>query len=344
MSKFPVERVPLVVQDAPGYNSWSFVQALGNTLVCAYSRGKEHRIDERCRGVYVRTSMDGGMTWTPETLVVNTPEFGESAIGKGLDENGAMLLWVRCIGKFNRHDLYRSIDGVSFNRIASLQLDPMPMQITDVFSVPGVGLMSFWFSGKYRDLPENSWGTLTSRDNGMSWQQHVVESDLPKDAWPTEQSGVYLGNGRILAIARVEKVTGATGQCQFQLESSDYGVTWRKMQTNIGDVRESTPSLVWDAESGLLSNYYYQRSMGLLKRRVATLDTVWNNPLQWPLPEIVAAGSKNDYHAGNVNATVLDGKHLCTFYSGNETQTDVMLVPVNTGGMRIKHGQEAPRL
>ena len=99
------------------------------------------------------------------------------------------------------------------------------------------------------------------------------------------------------------------------------------MQTNIGDVRESTPSLVWDAESGLLSNYYYQRSKGLLKCRTVALDTVWNNPLQWPLPEIVVAGSTNDYHAGNVNATVLDGMHFCTFYSGNETQTDILLVP-----------------
>ncbi len=330
MSRIPAEKSPFVVQQAPGYNSWSFVQALGKKLVCAYSRGKEHSIEERCRGVYARASADGGMTWTPEIPVVNTPEFGESATGKGLDEDGSMLLWVRCIGEASQHDLYRSFDGVRFKRIASLRLHPMPMQITDVFSVPGVGLMSFWFAGKYRDLPENSWGTLTSQDNGISWQQNVVESGLPKGDWPTEQSGVYLGNGRIIAIARVEKVSGAMKQSQFQLESCDYGVTWQKMQTNIGDVLESTPSLIWDAESGLLSNYYYQRSKGWLKCRVAALDTVWGNPLQWPLPEIVAAGSRNDYHAGNVNATALGEKHFCTFYSGNEKQTDVLLVPANS--------------
>lgn len=329
MSRIPAEKSLLVVQNAPGYNSWSFVQALGNTLVCAYSRGKEHSIEERCRGVYARTSTDGGETWTAETVVVNTPEFGESATGKGLDEDGSMLLWVRCIGEASQHDLYRSVDGVSFKRIASLRLDPMPMQITDVFSVPGVGLMSFWFAGKYRDLPENSWGTLTSQDNGISWKQHIVESGLPKGDWPTEQSGVYLGNGRILAIARVERGSGAMKQSQFQLESSDYGVTWQKKQTNIGDVLESTPSLVWDAESGLMSNYYYQRGKGLLKRRVAAPQNVWGDPLQWPLPEIVSAGSTNDYHAGNVNATVLGEKHFCTFYSGNETQTDVLLAPVS---------------
>lgn len=319
---------PLVVQNAPGYNSWPFVQGLGKKLVCAYSRGERHSIAERCRGVYARTSLDGGLTWTPETLVVNTAEAGESAIGKGLDAAGAMLLWVRCVGDVCRHDLYRSADGVSFARIASLQPDPMPMQITDVFSVPGVGLMAFWFAGHYRDVPENSWGTLTSADNGTTWKQTVVESGLMKGDWPTEPAGVYLGNGRILAIARVENVAKTAGPGQFQLESSDGGASWTKRRTNIGDVRESTPSLLWDAGSGLLSNYYFERGKGVLKRRVASAPAVWGNPLAWPSPEIVSAGSTHDYHAGNVNATALGGTHFCTFYSGGETQTDVVIAPI----------------
>ncbi len=52
---------PLVtVQNALGYNSWPFVQVLGKTLVCAYSRGKEHSISETCRGVYARRSANCG--------------------------------------------------------------------------------------------------------------------------------------------------------------------------------------------------------------------------------------------------------------------------------------------
>ncbi len=330
MSSIPELAPPLVVQNAPGYNSWPFVQGLGsNKLVCAYSRGEKHSIAERCRGVYARTSLDNGQSWTAETTVVNTPEAGESAIGKGLDEDGAMLLWVRCVGDAWRHNLYRSADGVNFSKIASLQPEPMPMQITDVFSVPGVGLMCFWFAGRYREEPENSWGTLTSIDNGLTWKQKVVEAGLPKSDWPTEQAGVYLGDGRILAITRIEKTSDPAKQgCQFQLESSDGGESWKKMRTNIGDVRESTPSLLWDAESGLLSNYYYQRSAGVLKRRVAPLSAVWGNPLAWPSPEIVAVGSADDYHAGNVNAFARGGTHFCTFYSGNETQTEIVIVPV----------------
>ena len=41
----------IVVQDCSGYNSWSFVQTLGTRLVCVYSRGSAHKIDEPARGV-----------------------------------------------------------------------------------------------------------------------------------------------------------------------------------------------------------------------------------------------------------------------------------------------------
>ena len=177
-------------------------------------------------------------------------------------------------------------------------------------------------------MPENYWGTLTSADNGTTWKQTVVESGLMKGDWPTEPAGVYLGNGRILAIARVENVAKTAGPGQFQLESSDGGASWTKRRTNIGDVRESTPSLLWDAGSGLLSNYYFERGKGVLKRRVASAPAVWGNPLAWPSPEIVSAGSTHDYHAGNVNATALGGTHFCTFYSGGETQTDVVIAPI----------------
>ena len=45
-----------VVQNPPGYNSWPMIQAVGSRLVCAYSRGSAHTIDEGARGVYARFS------------------------------------------------------------------------------------------------------------------------------------------------------------------------------------------------------------------------------------------------------------------------------------------------
>ena len=83
---------PYVVQDVRGYNSWPMIQAVGKKLVCVYSRGSAHSIGEDARAVYARTSTDNGKTWTPETVVANTPNDGEVEVGKGLDANGAMLL------------------------------------------------------------------------------------------------------------------------------------------------------------------------------------------------------------------------------------------------------------
>ena len=315
---------PVAVTPCSGYNSWPMIQALGGKLVCAYSRGSAHSIGEGCRGVFAKISCDGGKTWSKETCVVNDPEIGEVTIGKGLDGKGGMLLWIRNWGKIRRHDLDRTTDGVSFERIASPTLDPMPIQITDVFSVPGVGLMSFWFAGDYRKGSGNSWGTLTSADNGRTWTQRTVEGGLSKMEWPTEQSAAYLGNGRILAVARTER----GGHCQFQLTSTDYGKTWTRRNTNITDVLESTPSLIFSPETGLVSNYYYQRGAGVLKRRTAEVARVWGHPEAWPEPEIVCHASANAHHAGNVNACVFGSSHVCTFYSGDEHQTSVMLARV----------------
>ncbi len=317
-----------IVQDVDGYNSWPMIQALGNKLVCVYSRGTAHDIGQDARAVYARTSTDNGRTWTEETVVANTLGYGESAIGKGLDGNGNMLLWVRRIGKEWNHDLYRSKDGVKFERIATLRPSPMPMQITDVFVVPKVGLMALWFGENYTERKDKSWGTLVSRDNGKTWEQHIVESGLGKDEWPTEPSAVYLGKGRILAIARTELGDDNKEKSQFQMTSTDYEKTWQKAKTNINDILASTPSLVFDTKTGLLSNYYFYRGKGLLKRRIVNPNVVFNNPKAWPEPELVAKGSASTWDAGNANATAMKGMHYIAFYSGKDPDTSILVSAV----------------
>ena len=319
----PLASGTVVVTPCVEYNSWPMIQSVGGKLVCAYSRGSAHTIGEGRRGVFARTSSDGGCTWSDEKCVVNDPEVGEVTIGKGLDANGDMLLWVRNWGKTRRHDLYRTSDGVAFERISSPRLDPMPIQITDVFYVPGTGLMSLWFAGDYRKGEGNSWGTLTSEDNGRTWTQRTVERGLPKMEWPTEQSAVCLGDGRILAVARTER----GGKCQFQLTSTDCGRTWCRRRTNISDVLESTPSLIYSPKTGLVSNYYYQRGARKLKCRVARAESVFLNPEAWPEPEVLAEGmEERDYDAGNVNATSSGAVHYLAFYTGSTSNTEVRVV------------------
>lgn len=312
-----------VVEDSPGYNSWPMIQALGTKLVCAYSRGSAHSIGEGKRAVFARTSSDGGASWTDEVLVADDPKSGEVTIGKGLDENGAMLLWIRCWGGGSRHELYRTTDGVSFEKIATPKLSPLPMQITDIFKTDE-GLMCLWFATDYRKPDCNAWGTLVSADNGLTWTQRVVERGMAVGDLPTEPSAVTLGDGRILVISRTEG--GPVKRTQFQITSTDWGRTWKKARTNIGDVFGSTPSLVYDAESGFVHNYYYERGKHVLKRRVAKADEIFDRPLAWPEPEILAYAEEDRPHdAGNVNATAVGSEHVIAFYHGTRTQTAVVV-------------------
>ena len=328
---------PQVVQDVSGYNSWPMLQAMGEKLVCVYSRGTGHTIGEDSRAVYARTSTDKGKTWTAETLVANSPGYGDVAVGKGLDSKGAMLLWVRRVGKDWQHDLYRSTDGVSFTLVTTPKLDPVPVQVTDVFAVPKVGLMALWFAGGYSEGNDHSWGKLTSTDDGATWTQTTVESGLTKADWPTEPSAVYLGDGKILAIGRTEQNGDTTARSQFQMVSTDSGATWKRAQTNIGDVLISTPSLIFDPDTGWVSNYYYQRGRGgVLRRRVVNVKRVFDHPLHWPASEAVAKGSQATIDAGNVNATTIQGKHYLSFYSGESPNTSVLVSVLPAPSQAVK--------
>ena len=311
-----------VVESSPGYNAWPMIQATGGKLVCTYSRGSGHSIDEGRRDAYARVSSDNGRTWGPETVVSANPDEGEVMIGKGLDSTGAALFWVRCLGKVRHHDLYRTTDGHEFKKVASPRLDPFPMQITDAFRVKK-GLMCLWFATNYAADGRSSWGTLFSADDGKTWAQKTVERDLALADLPTEPSVAVLGGGRLLGVARTE-IPGVKGGRQFQLTSVDDGETWLKRKTNIGDIRISTPALVYDAATDRLSNYHYERGKGKVKRRTVKAAEIFDRPEAWPEPEVVAYGREERPHdAGNVNVAVTEGVHHLAYYYGTRTDASV---------------------
>lgn len=322
-----------VVEGRRGYNSWPMIQAMGDRLVCTYSRdnalpAEGHTIHPGSRDSYAKVSSDGGRTWSAEVTVAADPKVGEVNEGVGLDSTGAVIAWVRCWGAPDRrrHELYRTTDGLSFEKVASLKLDPFPMQVMDPVSVPGLGLVSPWFAGDYRKGGKNSWGLLVSADDGRTWEQRTVESGLSVKEWVTEPSLVSLGGGRLLVVGRCEQGLGT----QFQVTSEDGGKTWKKARTNIGDVKESTPSLVYDAQTGLVANYYYHRGARQLKRRVAKADFIFSHPAEWPEPEVLARGFERRAHdAGNVKATRLRGKlDCCAWYTGTQSNATVVVTVV----------------
>ncbi len=316
-----------IVQDEPGYNSWPMIGAIGCRLVCAYSRGSAHNISEGCRRVCAKISDDAGKTWSEEVLVTDQPEQGEVTIGCGNDSQGALLLWVRSYGRRNHHELFRTVDGLSYTKLSEPSLDPVPMQMTDIFAVPGHGLMCLWFGGSYGHDGQRYWGTLASQDDGVTWTQRIIEQDIPLEEWPTELAAFPPCDGRILVIARTENTQDNSLCAQFQLQSTDYGATWTRMRTNITDVNRSTPSLIQNGP--LVSLYYYERGRGILKRRIARIADVWDNPCAWPPPEPIARGSELVLDAGNANAVRLGDRHVIAFYSGTAPNTAILTLTVN---------------
>lgn len=313
-----------IVENRPGYNSWPMIQSLGDKLICTYSRGSGHSIDEGARHAYARTSTDGGKTWHNEMPLATDPSVGEVMIGKGLDRTGAALFWVRCLGKpRSHHDLYRTTDGLAFEKIAEPRLDPFPMQITDIFPVPQ-GLMALWFATNYRPEGPHAWGTLTSTDDGRTWQQRTVETVATRDELPTEPSVVNLGGGRLLGLARTEDGGDALAS-QFQLTSCDNGATWTKTRTNIRDILISSPSLIYDAATGRVVTYYYERGRHIIKRRTADAAFIFDHPFDWPDAEGLMIGDEERPHdAGNVNAVAAaNHTHALAYYSGSATNTTV---------------------
>ena len=63
-------------------------------------------------------------------------------------------------------------------------------------------------------------------------------------------------------------------------------------------------------------------------------QTVFDNPLSWPRPEAVAAGSRVGIDSDNVNATAIGGTHYAAFYSGKAPDTAILVsvLPAPTAG------------
>lgn len=297
------------------YNAFPFVGVTNNKLVCIYTKGRAHENDPTM-AVYAKTS-DNGVVWNLEKKIVDTLYIRDSVTGIGNNSNGDLLFWVRKgePGTDNTFDLYKTSDGVTAEYVCDP--DITAGHIGDIITVPTVGLLAFY--NTFADT--RSWGIVTSSDNGETWTQTPIETDLTPSSCPTEIAGAYIGDGKIIAIGRKDE-TGGT-DAQFQLQSEDYGSTWNKAYTNITDINKSTPSIIYDSTAETLDLYYFQRGYGLLKVRSAEVVDVWDNPTNWPNPEIIAEGSGESVHEGNANATVYGDNQIVAYFSGDQYNTGI---------------------
>lgn len=302
------------------YTAWPFIATVGDRVVCVYSRGMSHE-DNVTPSIFAKVSKNG-VIWSIEKEIINTTDIRDTITGKGNDIEGNMIFWDRKGapgGTDTVHDLYRTSDGYSFELVSSPRFSIVPSHIGDIIYVPTIGLMAFYNTvGDTR-----SWGKVVSNDNGLTWTQTTIGTDLVEAECPMEITSAYLGDGKIIAIGRKEAKSADGNYTMFQMQSNDYGQTWTIERTNIGDIALSTPSIVYDSDSKELSLYYFQRGAGLLRLRKSKMEDVWDNPTNWSESTVIARGTTNYEDTGNVNAVAFGDIHLASFYSGDSENTGI---------------------
>lgn len=298
-----------------GYNAFPFIGTVNNKLVCVYSIGKSHT-DNTNVDIFAKTSPNG-VIWSKAKKIISTENVRDTITGLGHDSLGVIYFWNRKGTPVNADcsfDLYKTSDGINFTKKSSPVFDIKPSYIGDALHIPTVGVISFY--NTYR-ANRNSYGYVFTKDGGETWSQIEIASPTTQSDTPTEISGTYIGDGKILALGRSED-----SAAMFQIQSSDFGKTWETKITNITDVYLSTPTLIYD-DDGYITVYYYNRADGKLKKRKAIASTVFESATSWGEPSNIASGSVGQ-DAGNANSVKFNNNIIVVYYSGTDTETSVI--------------------
>lgn len=298
-----------------GYNAFPFIGTVNNKLVCVYSIGKNHT-DNTNVDIFVKTSPNG-VIWSKAKKIISTENVRDTITGLGHDSLGIIYFWNRKGTPVNADcsfDLYKTSDGIKFTKKSSPAFDIKPSHIGDALHIPTVGVISFY--NTYR-ANRNSYGYVLTKDGGETWSQVEIANPSTQSDTPTEISGTYIGDGKILALGRSED-----SAAMFQIQSSDFGKTWETKITNITDVYLSTPTLIYD-DDGYITVYYYNRADGKLKKRKAIASTVFESATSWGEPSNIASGSVGQ-DAGNANSVKFNNNIIVVYYSGTDTETSVI--------------------
>lgn len=298
-----------------GYNAFPFIGTVKDKLVCVYSVGKNHT-DNTSVDIFAKTSPNG-VIWSKAKKIISTENVRDTITGLGHDSLGIIYFWNRKGTPVNADcsfDLYKTSDGIVFTKKSSPVFDIKPSNIGDALHIPTVGVISFY--NTYR-ATRNSYGYVLTKDGGETWSQIEIASPTTQSDTPTEIYGVYIGDGKIIALGRSED-----SAAMFQIQSNDYGKTWETKKTNITDVYLSTPTLIY-GDDGYITVYYYNRADGKLKKRRAIASTVFENPSSWGEPSNIASGAVGQ-DAGNANSVKFNGNNIIAYYSGTDTETSVI--------------------
>jgi hypothetical protein len=307
-----------ITQPDETYNSWPvIIKAKNNDLLVFYSKGLYHGTTDTTRKVVYKRSTDYGVTWSEETTL-SDDEYDNSVFGAGVTSSGAIIVVIRknlYAGETSLDNgVIRSIDnGATWSEYSSISFEVNPVMIGPMINVPGKGLMMGWHNATW------SSGVIWSYDDGLTWSApQVIASNTDNAYVPVETRFAYLGFGKIIGIGR----TQINGNPLFQLQSEDYGQTWKVYNTNITDQIITPAAIVFD--NGVIDICYYHRGEGALRHRKADIEKIWYDSQSWPESEIIAEGSLSIADAGYAHSVqITNNLCMCVYYSGDSTNTGI---------------------
>ena len=314
------------------YNAWPFITTFKDMIVCLYTRAFDHE-GIGTRKVYAQYSYDG-VAWSKERLVIDNVAALGAITAIGNDSNGNIVAWLRN-GLFgNTHELYRSTDGYTFTKIADgPETNEFEIEgFTSIIHIPDYPntengcLMSFFCTYYLQNQKPSRWGIAISTDNGLTWSIEVKWQETDAFACPMETNGVYLGNGKILAMARRD-IEG-TPYTLHHIQSDDYGVTWTLSNSNVNQ-QSSTPSLLYNSNENKITVFYvlrnnYDNKLCILEN--VSVNTIWGNPKAWPEKRVINV--MKTYDGGQVNATEFNNKKFAAVYAGSKTEDGIYITMI----------------
>ena len=304
------------------YSAWPLIGTAHGKLLCIYTQADQHV--PTVSNLYMIESADG-VNWGNRKEIFSHKTGVKGVTGIGYDKDGSLLVWYRNgLAGFDSsyYELFK-LDRDDFSFVSRPDIPFCGGHIGNLTTIPEKGMVSFYNTyGEYR-----SWGMIRSMDFGVTWQQIPIEENLPKEECPAEIECVCVCEEKILVLGRKDVPSGTIAM--FQMQSSDYGETWTKAYTNITDSYSGSPSVIMSQDSDEIYLYYFARTSGELKRRVAKFSDVWDNPGNWPESEVLVREPANGYDNGNVKTVAFRGGHFCTYYAGNSTLTGVFGVIVD---------------
>ena len=305
----------MVLSEPYNYSGWPLLGIMNNKLYCIYTIQDQHVSESSTdlSGLYIKESNNGIIWKKTRNLFEGVPKCN-GVTGIGNDSNGNLIMWGRNSVAPPYFRVYRRSENPTTGAV-KMEIISTPSglpygHIGNIFNANGVLKCFYNTYGTSRE-----WGILSSSDDGETWTKTTIESGLTVAACPVEIDGFSFDGTKILAMGRNEESYAAMYQIQFD------GTNWTKELTNITDVLQSSPSMVYDAENETIYLYYFQRrqnAVGRLRKRINTLSSIWNNPTSWNDSEIIAEGTTSLLDNGNVKTIDFKGLQYSAFYSGYE--------------------------